>query len=390
MARAIRQGLVRDGADLTYDRVRARVWEQTRMLTSAEQADVLARVWADLTGAGPLQELLATPGTTDVLVNGPNDVWWDRGNGLEKANIDIGADSDVRTLAMRLAAAAGCRLDDAVPHADGRLPGGVRLHAMLHPLVDSGAVISLRIPRSEPWTLADLTARGMMPRQWEVLLGRCVAEKMGIIVSGATGSGKSTLLGALLQQVPTNERIVLIEESKEIDVAHPHVVRLQARRANAEGVGEVSMQQLVKEALRMRPDRIAVGEVRGAELREMLIAFNTGHPGGIGTLHANTAADVAARLVSLGLMCGLPPRVLANQAASALDLVVHVSRVDVGGSVERRVTDIAMLVLAPNRDDLLIEPVAQWDGRNQFRPRDGWGPLAARVGAVPHRSDRAR
>jgi pilus assembly protein CpaF len=294
-------------------------------------ADVLAGV----RGVGPLAALLAEPGVSDVLVNGPRDVWVDRGRGLEPVDVDVG---DVRALAVRLAAVGGARLDDAAPVADARLPGGVRLHAVLPPLAADGPVVSLRVLRRRAFDLAELVAAGSLHPAVAEILRALVARRANLLVSGGTGSGKTTLLATLLSLVPPDERIVCIEEAVELAPAHPHVVHLQARRANVEGAGEVTLAELVRHALRMRPDRVVLGECRGAEVREVLTALNTGHDGGCATVHANAPEDVPARLAALGALAGMAPEAVALQAISALDAVVHVRR---GPDGRRRVAQVA-------------------------------------------------
>ena len=248
----------------------------------------------ELFGAGPLQALLDDPDVTDVLVNGPRDVWVERAGRLVRAGgrPRLGAD-DVRALAVRLAAAGGQRLDDASPAVDARLPDGTRLHAVLPPVAGAGALLSLRVVRSRAFTRRRAASRPARSRRALVPVVRAlVATRANLLVSGATGSGKTTLLAALLSLVPHDERIVVIEEAGELAPDHPHVVRLLARQANVDGAGGVDLRELVRHALRMRPDRIVLGECRGAEVREVLTALNTGHDGGCATVHANAAADV--------------------------------------------------------------------------------------------------
>ena len=284
-----------------------------------------------------LRALTADPSVTDVLINGDGTIWVDRGSRLERAEHSL-ADSDaVRRLAIRLAAAAERRLDDSLPYADGQLPGGLRLHAVLAPVACDGAHISLRVARRRPFSLADLQSAGSITAADAALLRTLVATRRTILVTGGTGSGKTTLLGALLDSVAPHERVVLVEDVAEMLPAHPHVVRLQSRHRNVEGAGEVTMGDLVRQAMRMRPDRIAVGEVRGAEVIDLFRALNTGHDGGFATVHANSASDVMARLEALGTLAGLSPAAVRTQALAAIDAVVHLERVD----GRRRVSEIA-------------------------------------------------
>ncbi|MGY1759971.1 TadA family conjugal transfer-associated ATPase [Geodermatophilus sp. SYSU D00779] len=302
----------------------------------------------ELAGAGPLEPLLREPGVSDVLVNGPDEVWVDRGSGLERTLVRFPDEDAVRRLAVRLAAAAGRRLDDAAPWVDAGLPDGTRLHAVLPPVSGSGTCLSLRVLRRASLSFADLAARGALPGASGELLRALVARRLAFLVTGGTGSGKTTLLSALLGLVPGGERLVLCEDAPELVPAHPHVVRLATRPPNVEGVGEVTLRDLVRQALRMRPDRLVVGEVRGAEVTDLLTALNTGHDGGVSTLHANRPAEVPARLEALGVAAGLDRLAVHSQAAAALSVVVHLRRSPSGRRVEeigvvRRAGDLVVV-----------------------------------------------
>lgn len=312
----------------------ARVAEALRAegLVLGDQAVValVAALRASIAGAGPLEQLLNLPGVTDVLVNGPGSIWFDRGQGLERAAVQIADEDAVRRLAQRLAAMAGRRLDDASPYVDARMADGTRLHAVIPPVAQRGTCISLRVPSRRAFTMAELVGLGMLPplaRQW---LEAMIASRSAFLVSGGTGAGKTTLLATMLGLVPSHERILVVEDSAELDPHHPHVVKLESRPPNVEGAGEVRLRDLVRQALRMRPDRLVVGEVRGAEVVDLLAALNTGHEGGCGTIHANSATDVPARLEALALAAGLPREALHAQVAAGLDAVVHVMRNDRG------------------------------------------------------------
>lgn len=297
---------------------------------AALAASSLAR--AELVGAGPLQPFLDDPHVTDVLVNGRHSVngrqavWIDRGRGLDRADLPDLEETQVRALATRLAAACGQRLDEASPVVDGRLPDGTRLHAVLPPISGDGTLISLRTLRRRALSMTELLASGTVGTQGAQLLGALVASRANVLVSGATGTGKTTLLAAMLSLVPAGERIVCIEEAIELNPDHPHVVHLQVRRPNVQGIGEIGLDQLVRAAMRMRPDRLVLGECRGAEVRDVLGALNTGHEGGWATVHANATADVPARLTALGALAGMDPHTVAAQAVSGLDAVVHLRR----------------------------------------------------------------
>jgi pilus assembly protein CpaF len=329
------------------------------------------RLASDVLGLGPLEECLADEGVTDVLVNGDGSVWVDRGRGLERSGVVVADPGDARRLAVRLAALSGRRLDESQPWVDGLLPGGVRLHAILPPLVDGGVHVSLRVPRTGVGGLDDLAGRGMFTPFVGDLLRGVVARRVSFVVTGGTGTGKTTLLAAMLAQVPDHERIVVVEDVRELGVSHPHVVRLQGRSPNVEGQGAVSLVDLVRQALRMRPDRLVVGEVRGQEVREMLAALNTGHEGGCGTVHANSAHDVPTRFEALGALAGLPRAAVHAQLASAVQVVVHVERARAG----RRVSSVSVLTAS---GDQTVCDVA-FDVRTGARG-PGWSRLVGLCG----------
>ncbi|MBP2475256.1 pilus assembly protein CpaF [Crossiella equi] len=347
----VRTRLVRDGAAVTHDRLAEAVRAETGgVVTDADLLETLRLLNRELAGAGPLDPLLRLDGITDVLVTGPGPVWVDRGDGLERTDVVLPDEDGVRRLAQRLAATAGRRLDDAQPFVDGWLPGGVRLHAVLAPVAAAGTCVSLRVLRPATHDLAALRRLGTFDGEAEDLLRALVAARLSFLVVGGTGSGKSTLLNALLGQVDHRERILCVEEAEELQPAHPHVVRLLARPPNIEGAGLVTTQDLVRQALRMRPDRIVVGEVRGPEVADLLAAMNTGHEGCAGTLHANSATEVPARLEALA---GLPRPALHSQLGAALQVVLHLRR-DQDGL--RRLTGLAVL----DRTDDHVRAVPAW------------------------------
>lgn len=377
----IREDLVRDPGEVDIPRVARLLREDGRVVGAGQLLGLTATLRDHVTGLGPLEHL-AVPGVTDLLVNADGSIWVEDAHGLRDVGERIGAE-DARALAVRLATAGGRRLDDAAPWVDARLPDGTRLHAVLPPLSVGGALISLRRPARTRMGLADLVAMGAMSPFTRTVLEAIVSSRIAFLVSGGTGSGKTTLLAAMLGAVSSRERMVIVEDARELDPEHPHVVHLQSRHANAEGAGGVDLSTLVRQCLRMRPDRIVVGECRGAEIRELLQALNTGHEGGCGTLHANTAADVPARLEALGALGGLDPRALASQAASAVEVVVHLSRRDGG----RRVDHIAGLVRAA--DGLLrSEAVLDVSGDRPLAG-PGWAAFAQRIG-LEHPEDIAR
>lgn len=341
----VRSRLVATGASPTRAAVAAALRTEGGVRGDAEIASVLARLTSELVGAGPLESLLADPEVTDVLVNAPDEVWVDRGAGLQQVRVRLAGEEGVRRLAQRLAAATGRRLDDAQPFVDARLPGGVRLHAVLPPVSPRGTTLSLRVPRRRVFTLAELAAAGSVTPPMANLLRLVITSRLAFVISGGTGTGKTTLLSALLSCADPADRVLLVEDSGELRPECPHVVRLEARSANAEGAGEVTLRDLVRQALRMRPDRIVVGEVRGAEVADLLAALNTGHEGGCGTVHANSAADVPARLEALGAVAGLSRPALHSQLYAALDVVVHLRR---GADGVRRVAEVNRLDAGPD------------------------------------------
>lgn len=333
----VRTRLVASGASPSPAAVAAALRTEGGVRGDAEIASVLCRLESELVGTGPLEPLLRDPEISDVLVNAPDEVWVDRGAGLVRVRVRLAGEDAVRRLAQRLAATTGRRLDDAQPFVDARLPGGVRLHAVLPPVSPRGTTLSLRVPRRKVFSLEDLVAAGSVTPPMAALLRLIVTSRLAFVISGGTGTGKTTLLSALLGCSERADRVLLIEDSGELRPDCPHVVRLEARGANAEGAGEVTLRHLVRQALRMRPDRIVVGEVRGAEVVDLLAALNTGHEGGCGTVHANSGADVPARLEALGAVAGLSRAALHSQLMSALDLGIHLRR---GEDGLRRVTEI--------------------------------------------------
>jgi len=284
--------------------------------------------------------LLRLESVTDVLVNGFRQVFIDRGAGLELTEVTFPDESAVRRLAQRLAASGGRRLDDATPYVDLRLADGTRFHAVLAPVSRPGTAMSLRVPRNRVFTMAELVAAGTVGEEAAQLLSRIIDRRLAFLVSGGTGSGKTTLLSALLSMVDPGHRLVIVEDASELRPDHPHVIGLESRPANIEGAGAISLQVLVRQALRMRPDRLVVGEVRGAEVTDLLAAMNTGHEGGCGTIHANSAADVPARVEALALAAGLSQAAAHSQMASAIHVLIHLGR---GHRGQRRVEQIAVL-----------------------------------------------
>ncbi|MDI6100596.1 TadA family conjugal transfer-associated ATPase [Actinoplanes sp. NEAU-A12] len=364
VADRVRKRFAHDGMEATPAAVVSAVRQDNAVLGDTAVLRLAGQVRDELIGAGPLAPLLADQSVTDVLVNNLQ-VWVDRGAGLERAAVRFSDAGEVRRLAQRLVAACGRRLDDGQPYADARLPDGTRLHAVLPPVATDGPYLSLRTFRQRPFTLADLVAHGTVAPAAAPVLAAVVAARLAYLVTGGTGSGKTTLLATLLGLVPPTERIVLVEDAAELRPVHPHVVGLQARTSNVEGAGAVGLSDLVRQALRMRPDRLVVGECRGAEIVDLLGALNTGHEGGAGTLHANAPADVPARLEALGLLGGLPRAALHAQAVAALQVVLQVRRTTEGRLLE------SVSVLLPSGEQRLATVVPAW------RRDRGLGPGAA-------------
>lgn len=333
--------------------------ESGGMLGDTEVLANLRVLQTELTGAGILDPLLCADGTTDVLVTAPDAVWVDDGTALRRTEIRFADEAAVRRLAQRLALAAGRRLDDAQPWVDGELTGigagglTVRLHAVLPPVAAAGTCLSLRVLRPASQDLAALTAAGAIDPAAAALVTEIIDARLAFLVSGGTGAGKTTLLAAMLGAVPAGERIVCVEDAAELAPRHPHLVKLVARCANVEGVGEVPVRELVRQALRMRPDRIVVGEVRGAEVVDLLAALNTGHDGGAGTVHANNPGEVPARLEALGALGGLDRAALHSQLAAAVQVLLHVERDRAG---RRRLSEIAAL----HNDHGQVRAVTVW------------------------------
>lgn len=318
--------------------------ETSDIFTSpSELSQQLQELEAHLQGPGiQLQTLINNPQITDILIT--NGWIWVEEAGTLKQHVTARLEETYcKELATRLAALAGSRLDEAKPIADGTLPDGTRLNAVIPPLSVNGTSISLRTTRKTRFTLADLAKNGMFTPNSEYLLRRFIQLRASVLISGATGSGKTTLLGAVITQMPHNQRIITIEDTAELRPDHPHIVSLLAKQANIQGKGAVSLAELVQTALRMRPDRIVLGECRGSEIRDLFAALNTGHQGSWGTLHANSVFDVPARLFALGALAGMNESMVAAQALAGIDVLVHVGKVYSATGTERRVLEIGRL-----------------------------------------------
>ncbi len=367
----VRERLAAEGVPLRPSVVAAAIRaESGGVLGDTEVLTSLSELQTELVGAGILEPLLCAPGTNDVLVTAPDAVWVDDGNGLRRSSVRFADEAAVRRLAQRLALSAGRRLDEAQPWVDGHLihlgsdhTGGaftVRLHAVLPPIAAAGTCLSLRILRPATQDLDALVGSGAIDAEAGTLLRDIIDARLAFVVSGGTGAGKTTLLAALLGAVTADERIVCVEDAAELAPRHPHLVKLVARCANVEGVGEVTVRDLVKQALRMRPDRIVIGEVRGAEVVDLLAALNTGHDGGAGTVHANNPAEVPARFEALASLGGLDRAALHSQLAAAIQVILHVTRDRAG---RRRLSEVGLL---QRGDDGRVRVLPCWNCHTGF------------------------
>ncbi len=330
------------GAELS-DEVRDLVAEEAALLGDADRVAIETRIVRDTVGLGPLEELLADPTVEEVMVNGPDSVYVERGGRIEPAGVFFPDEEELRNAIERILAPLGRRIDELSPMVDARLADGSRVNAVIPPLAIDGPALSIRrfgARRPGPDELVELGT--LSPVQCE-LLEDAVAGRRSVLVSGGTGSGKTTLLNALSSFIAPGERVVTIEDAAELRLQQPHVVRLESRPASVEGRGEVTVRDLLRNALRMRPDRIVIGEVRGPEALDLLTALNTGHDGALSTVHANSPGDALSRLETLALMAGLglPHGAIAEQVQRGVDLVVHLER---GRDGARRVTEIAEAV----------------------------------------------
>jgi pilus assembly protein CpaF len=326
--------------------LRERVLADIRRHLSEEQGisrddrDRLASAIADdALGHGPLERLLADDSISEIMVNGPYDIWIERHGRLFDTNVRFDDESHMRRIINKIVAEVGRRVDESSPMVDARLPDGSRVNIIIPPLSLSGPLITIRKFSKKRLTLDELIKIGTLSEESVDYLQRCVHAELNILISGGTGSGKTTLLNALSSAIPDEDRIVTIEDAAELQLNQRHVLRLESRPKNIEGEGEVPIRELVRNSLRMRPDRIIVGEVRGAEALDMLQAMNTGHDGSLSTVHSNSPRDALARVETMVLMAGydLPVRAIRQQVSSALDLVVHLERLEDGS---RRVTAI--------------------------------------------------
>ncbi|MBW3590771.1 MAG: CpaF family protein [Actinobacteria bacterium] len=304
-----------------------------------QRSKFAAEVAADLLGYGPLETLLDDPSLTEIMCNSYDDIYVERNGKLQRVDVTFTDDAHLRQIIEKIVASVGRRIDESSPMVDARLPDGSRVNAILPPVAVHSPVLTIRRFPAEPYGMKDLINFGSVTLDAAMFLEACVRGKLNVVVSGGTGTGKTTMLNVLTDFVPEEERIVTIEDAAEIRLKQPHVITLESRPANIEGAGQIGIRELVRNALRMRPDRIIVGEVRGAETLDMLQAMNTGHEGSLTTVHSNSPRDALARLETMVLMAGydLPLRAIRGQIASAMDVVIHIDRF---GDGSRRVTHV--------------------------------------------------
>ena len=316
--------------------------EQEPGISREDRERLVGELSDDIMGHGPLERLLADDSVSEIMVNGPHDVWIEREGRLHRTTARFTDESHLRRIINKMVAEVGRRVDETQPMVDARLPDGSRINAIIPPLSLSGALLTIRKFGSERLNLDDLIRLGTLSPETIDLLRRCVEARLNVLISGGTGTGKTTLLNAVSEFIPSDERIVTIEDAAELRLAQRHVLRLECRPSNIEGEGEVTVRELVRNSLRMRPDRIIVGEVRGAEALDMLQALNTGHDGSLSTVHANSPRDGLARLETMVLMAGydLPLRAIRQQIASALDLVIHLERIHDGSRKVIAITEV--------------------------------------------------
>jgi pilus assembly protein CpaF len=334
-----------DGDGDLRQAVRELVDEEAVLLGGDDREEVAARIVRDSVGLGPLEVLLADPAIEEVMVNGPGTVYVERGGRIEPSDVTFADEEDLRNTIERILAPLGRRVDELSPMVDARLADGSRVNVVIPPLAIDGPLVSIRRFGARRPGPDELVALGTLTVAQRRALEAAVAGRRSVLVSGGTGSGKTTLLNALSGFIDAGERVVTIEDAAELRLQQPHVVRLEGRPAGVEGRGEVSIRDLLRNALRMRPDRIVIGEVRGPEALDLLTALNTGHDGALSTVHANSPADALSRLETLALMAGvgLPHAAVAEQVQRGIDLVVHLER---RGDGARVVTEIAEVVRA--------------------------------------------
>ena len=386
LAGSLRERLLREagsaeapGEGDLHARIGALVERECGLLDSDARAQLVAMVAERSFGLGPLEPLLGDPAVDEVMVNGPGAVWVERAGRVERAAVAFGSEAELRHAIERILAPLGRRVDEASPLVDARLPDGSRVNVVIPPLALEGPILTIRRFRRRGFSADELIEAGTLNPPLRDFLARCVRARLNLLVSGGTGSGKTTTLNALSAFIPEGERIVTVEDAAELRLQQPHVVRLESRPANLEGRGEVTIRRLVRNALRMRPDRIVVGEVRGAEALDMLAAMTTGHDGSLSTVHAGSPEEAVRRVETLALMAdvALPHAAVREQVADAIDVVVHQARMRDGA---RRVMAVAEVVRVAGAVGVR-EVYALRDGRPCWRAALS-DAVAARLGAA--------
>ena len=357
VAGALRERLLEAAGDEpapAAERIRALVEREAGVLDEAARAGLAARIAERAFGLGPLEPLLADPAVEEVMVSGTGPVWVERGGRLVRTDVHFEREADLREAIERILAPLGRRVDEAEPLVDARLPDGSRVNVIIPPLALDGPALTIRRFRRRGFSPEDLVDNGTLPAALLELLGRAVRARASILVCGGTGSGKTTTLNVLSSFIGAGERVVTIEDAAELRLAQPHVIRLEARPPNLEGRGEVTIRRLVRNALRMRPDRIVVGEVRGGEALDLLAALSTGHDGSLSTVHAGSAAEALRRVETLALMAGvgLPHAALREQVADAFDLVVCQARAADGARRVIGVSEVVRVAAGPGAREL--------------------------------------
>ncbi|MEO7803993.1 MAG: CpaF family protein [Actinomycetota bacterium] len=324
------------------DAVRNVLQEDRIVITGAQIAALVREISDEVVGLGPLEVLIRDPQITEVMINGPRDIRVEKAGRIERADVQLESNAQILHLIERVIGPLGLRVDESQPFVEARLPDGSRLHAIIPPLSIHGPVVTIRKFSARPFTLSDLITKETLTDGMARFLDAAVRAKLNTIVSGGTGSGKTTLLNVLSASIPEGERLITIEEAAELRLGRDHVISLEARPPNVEGAGEVTVRDLVRNALRMRPDRIIVGEVRGGEALDMLQAMNTGHEGSLSTCHANSPQDLLVRLETMVLMAelGLPVGPIRQQVSAALDLIVHTTRFPDGSRKVVRISEV--------------------------------------------------
>ncbi|MDQ1375641.1 MAG: pilus assembly protein CpaF [Actinomycetota bacterium] len=357
---------------------------QDVQVSPLERRKFVQEVIQDTLGYGPLDPLLQDPAITEIMCNSHDDIWVEKAGRIEPTDLSFTDEIQYRQVIEKIVSAVGRRIDESSPMVDARLPDGSRVNAIIPPLAIHGSVLTIRKFSADPYTVKDLINFGTFTLDLAVVMEACVRGKLNLLVSGGTGTGKTTNLNVLSSFIPDGERIITIEDSAELQLQQPHVINLESRPPNAEGVGEVRIRDLVKNSLRMRPDRIVVGEVRGAEALDMLQAMNTGHEGSMTTVHSNSPRDALTRLETMVLMAGfdLPMRAIREQVNSAIDVIMHLDRLNDGRRVVTSVTEVQGL----EGDTILLQEIFKWRSSAATNGKPG-GELVA-TGLRPKFLDR--